>query len=304
MRKPLYVGQYFRIRHHTPDYGKDRGYAAHADILKRSMPGVLPHKQPVLGVGVSATSYEQVAEICDEWVAERRASGATEKAAKFVTVTSVHGIITGVFDKQFRAILNRADVTTPDGMPVVWAMRSFGVRGQTRVYGPDLMLVLCEHAARNGHRLFFYGARQETLDTMARRLTFRYPGLQIAGMISPPFRALTEAESEAHAREIRDSGADIVFVGLSTPKQERWMIANRERLPGLVLFGVGAAFDFHAGRIEQAPNWMQRNGLEWLFRVTREPQRLWKRYLLITTVFPPLWALQKLGILRFQTGEN
>lgn len=221
-----------------------------------------------------------------------------------VTVTSVHGIITGYFEQNFRNILNAADLATPDGMPVVWAMRSFGVEGQTRVYGPDLMMALCERAAVEGQRFFFYGARAETLEILSTRLTGKFPGLQICGMISPPFRELTQEEDDGFVQQILESGADIVFVGLSTPKQERWMIDHRNRLPGLALFGVGAAFDFHAGRVEQAPKWMQRAGLEWFFRLSREPSRLWKRYLLITTVFPPLWAMQKLRILRFQSGEN
>jgi N-acetylglucosaminyldiphosphoundecaprenol N-acetyl-beta-D-mannosaminyltransferase len=302
------VGQQFGIGHGEV-IEEPRARLSHAFILKNNAMGALPiddtlpRKQSVLGVGVSTTSYAGVSAICDRWVAERRA-GIPSQRARFVTVTSVHGIVSAFFEKRFRDILNQADLTTPDGMPVVWAMRSFGVAGQTRVYGPDLMLTLCASAAEKKHRLFFYGARLETLQTTAAKLTQKFPGLEIAGMISPPFRALTEAESEAYARQIRESGADIVFVGLSTPKQENWMIANRDRLPGLVLFGVGAAFDFHAGRVEQAPKWMQRNGLEWFFRLTREPTRLWKRYLLITAVFPPLWALQKLRILRFQTGEN
>ena len=266
-------------------------------------PVALPRKQSILGVGISATHYGQVADICSEWVNERRRA-SLQIPARMVTVTSVHGIITGYFEPAFRDIVNSADLATPDGMPVVWAMRSFGVLGQTRVYGPDLMMALCERAAVEGQRFFFYGARQETLDTLSKRLLEKFPGLQIRGMISPPFRALTTEEDEKFVRQIIDSGADVVFVGLSTPKQERWMMEHRSRLPGLALFGVGAAFDFHAGRVEQAPRWMQRSGLEWFFRLTREPSRLWKRYLLITTVFPPLWAMQKLRILRFQSGEN
>ncbi len=262
-------------------------------------PAALPSKQSVVGVGISATNYAQVAAICASWVNERR-SGSISPRARFVTVTSVHGVVTGFFDPRFREILNAADLATPDGMPIVWAMRSFGVKGQSRVYGPDLMLALCASAAAHGQRVFFYGARQDTLNALARNLTARFPGLQIAGAISPPFRPVTPGEDAAYVEQIQTSGADIVFVGLSTPKQEYWMMSHRDRLPGLVLLGVGAAFDFHAGKLEQAPSWMQRNGLEWFFRLTREPLRLWKRYLLITTVFPPLWALQKLKILRYQ----
>ncbi len=263
----------------------------------------LPRKQSVIGVGISATSYAQVAEICARWADEHR-QGIAPNRARFVTVTSVHGVIAGFFDRRFREILNAADMATPDGMPVVWAMRSFGVNGQTRVYGPDLMLELLRSAAQKGQRIFLYGARRQTLDALTARMTAKFPGLRIVGAISPPFRALTPEEDETYVRQMIEAQADIVFVGLSTPKQENWMIAHRDRLPGLVLFGVGAAFDFHAGSLEQAPAWMQRNGLEWFYRLTREPRRLWKRYLLITTVFPPLWAMQKLKILRYRSGEN
>ncbi len=260
---------------------------------------VLPRKQSVIGVGISATSYAQVAAVCAAWIADRRA-GAVSTRARFVTVTSVHGVVQAFLERRFRDILNAADMATPDGMPIVWAMRSFGVAGQNRVYGPDLMLALCASAADRQQKIFLYGAKPDTLDALRARLTARFRGLQIVGAISPPFRALTPEEDAAYVRQILDSGAEIVFVGLSTPKQENWMMDHRDRLPGLVLFGVGAAFDFHAGNLAQAPSWMQRRGLEWFYRLTREPRRLWKRYLLITTVFPPLWALQKLKILRYQ----
>jgi N-acetylglucosaminyldiphosphoundecaprenol N-acetyl-beta-D-mannosaminyltransferase len=260
-------------------------------------PATLPQKQSVIGVGISATSYRQTVDICEKWIAATH-EGGSAGPARFVTVTSVHGIVTAFFDKNFRSILNASDICTPDGMPVVWAMKSFGVSGQTRVYGPTLTLQLCERAAQAGHRIFLYGARESTLEALRSRLTQRFPGLAIVGMISPPFRPLTPLEDREYILQIRGSGADIVLVGLSTPKQEQWMISHREQLPGLVLLGVGAAFDFHAGKVEQAPPWMQRSGLEWFFRLTREPKRLWKRYLLITAVFPPLWAMQKLGILR------
>jgi N-acetylglucosaminyldiphosphoundecaprenol N-acetyl-beta-D-mannosaminyltransferase len=258
----------------------------------------LPPKHSVLGVGISATSYAEVTDICGAWVEQRR-QGANGPA-HFVTLTDGNGIVTGFFEKRFRQIVNSSDISTPDGMPVVWAMRSFGVSRQTRVYGPDLMLCLCERAASAGHRIFLYGARQDTLEALSHNLTRKFPGLTVCGMISPPFRPVTPEEDTAYVRQILDSGADIVFVGLGTPKQEAWMLAHRDKLPGLVLLSVGAAFDFHAGRIEQAPKWMQRSGLEWFFRLTREPRRLWKRYLVVVTMLPPLWALQKLRILRVQ----
>lgn len=253
-----------------------------------------PARQSVLGVQVSATTYEQVVSLCRDWIAQKGTD-----PARYICVTSVHGIMTAYRDASFRAMLNGADIVTPDGMPVVWAMRSFGVRGQQRVYGPNLMLALCEQAAALGHRVFLYGSTEDRVKALILQLTKRFPGLKIAGHECPPFRPLTTEEEEAAAMRIRESGADLVFIGLSTPKQEAWMVRMRRRLPGVVLVGVGAAFDFHAGTVRQAPAWMQNAGLEWLFRLLMEPGRLWKRYLSIVPVFLPLWALQRAGVLRF-----
>jgi len=267
-----------------------------------------PDKVSVVGVNISATSYREVADRCAAWIAEKRAwqngAGNTDApAARMICVTSVHGVMLAVADRSLRAILNSADVATPDGMPIVWALRSFQVRDQQRVYGPNLMLTMCEDAARLGHRIFLYGGRESTLAVLCKRLQARFPDLQIAGSFSPPFRPLTADEHSRISAMIRESGADIVFAGISTPKQERWMAAQRGQLPGVVMAGVGAAFDFHAGAVRQAPPWMQRNGLEWLFRLSVDPLRLWKRYLLVTPLFLPLWALQRAGILRFSERE-
>jgi len=258
-------------------------------------------KKNVLGVGISAVSYGDVVEACSRWIGERRAAlraGAPLPPARYLCVTSVHGVITAWKNPDLRSVLNRADGATPDGMPVVWALRSFGVRDQGRVYGPALMLKLCERAAANGYRVFLYGATGETLAVLAARLRRRFPGLNICGVYAPPFRPLTPEEDAACTRKTLASRADLVFVGISTPKQERWMADHAARLPGVVMVGVGAAFDFHAGRVRQAPAWMQQRGLEWFFRLCMEPRRLWRRYLLETPLFLPLWALQKLGILK------
>jgi N-acetylglucosaminyldiphosphoundecaprenol N-acetyl-beta-D-mannosaminyltransferase len=256
-----------------------------------------PIKQQVLGVGISPTSYEEVCRLCQAWVEQSRAARAdlVSEPARYVCVTSVHGIMTARSDAAFRRILNQADLATPDGMPVVWALRSFGCRTQQRVYGPTLMWALCEQAARQGHRIFLYGARPETLGALSRNLQTRIPGLAVAGMHAPPFRPLTAEEDTEVTRLILASEADLVFVGISTPKQEAWMSAHRATLPGVVMFGVGAAFDFHAGMLSQAPSWMQRNGLEWFYRLAVEPRRLWRRYLLQTPLFLPLWFLQLAG---------
>jgi N-acetylglucosaminyldiphosphoundecaprenol N-acetyl-beta-D-mannosaminyltransferase len=259
----------------------------------------VPEKQAVLGVGISATSYEEVCALCSEWIdqARERKSGANARPGRYVCVTSVHGIMTARSDAALRGIFNQADLATPDGMPVVWAMRSFGRRSQARVYGPTLMLALCEQAAGRGHRIFLYGARPETLSLLRDNLLSLHPALKIVGTYAPPFRPLTGEEDAEVTRTIRMSDADIVFVGISTPKQEKWMSAHQAALPGVVMFGVGAAFDFHAGRVSQAPAWMQRNGLEWFYRLLMEPRRLWRRYLLDTPLFVPLWFLQRAGLL-------
>ncbi|HLK67798.1 MAG TPA: WecB/TagA/CpsF family glycosyltransferase [Bryobacteraceae bacterium] len=250
-----------------------------------------PRKRRVAGVDISTTSYEEVAQYCAQWIAERGASSAVDRA-RYICVTSVHGIITAQDEPEVCEILNGADIATPDGMPVVWALRSFGEKQQQRVYGPTLMLHLCESAALHGHRIFLYGGVEESLRQLRARLEQRIPGIQIVGEYSPPFRELTPDENAQVERQILASGADLVFVGISTPKQERWMRAHRATLPGVVMVGVGAAFDFHAGRVRQAPPWMQRRGLEWFFRLWMEPARLWRRYVLVTPRFLPLWAMQ------------
>jgi N-acetylglucosaminyldiphosphoundecaprenol N-acetyl-beta-D-mannosaminyltransferase len=252
----------------------------------------LPEKQRVVAVGISKTSYGEVVELCRFWAQERKINPLSR--ARYICVTSVHGIIMAQDDAGVARYLNEADIATPDGMPVVWALRSFGHSKQQRVYGPTLMLEICRSAEVNGHRIFLYGGREDTLPVLFEKLIDRFPRLRIAGSYSPPFRALTEEEDLEICRSITDSGADIVFVGISTPKQEKWMYEHRSRFPGVTMIGVGAAFDFHAGRTKQAPSWMQRNGLEWLFRLSSEPARLWRRYLLITPRFIPLWARQRL----------
>jgi N-acetylglucosaminyldiphosphoundecaprenol N-acetyl-beta-D-mannosaminyltransferase len=257
---------------------------------------VLPGKQFVVGVGISKTSYAEVVEKCRQWAEQRALNGSSP--SHYVCVTSVHGIMLARDDASFSQILNSADIATPDGMPVVWALRSFGVRDQQRVYGPTLMLELCRSAAEHGHRIYLYGGQPEVLPLLEARLCREFPGLQMSGRHSPPFRPLSVEEDRQIQEAIRSSGAALIFVGLSTPKQERWMFEHRQAFPGATMVGVGAAFDFHAGRIPQAPGWMQRLGLEWLFRLATEPVRLWRRYLLITPRFLPLWLLQYLKTIR------
>ena len=252
-------------------------------------PSCTPPKLDVVGVQISTTSYDEVANACASWIA----TDAREAPARYICVTSVHGVMEARKDAAFRSILNGADIATPDGMPLVWALRSFGQQGQQRVYGPNLMLVLCEQAARMGHKIYIYGGRPETREILRTNLHDLFPTLIVSGSYSPPFRPLTASEDQEVCQIIREAAPDLIFVGISTPKQERWMYDHRSALSGTIMIGVGAALDFHSGRVKQAPGWMQRNGLEWFFRLTKEPNRLWRRYLLVTPGFLPCWAAQK-----------
>jgi N-acetylglucosaminyldiphosphoundecaprenol N-acetyl-beta-D-mannosaminyltransferase len=251
-----------------------------------------PPKVPVAGIGASRTSYTTAARLICDW-AERRES-------RYVTVTSAHGIVMARSDRRIRDILNSADLVTPDGMPVVWTMRMSGAAGQARVYGPTLMLHACAAAAERGVPVYFYGAVDSTLELLSDNLTRKFPGLRIAGAFAPPFRPLTRTEDADVVRRIRESEAGIVFVGLSTPKQELWMAEHVGSLKS-VLIGVGAAFDFHAGTLRQAPAWLQRRGLEWLFRLFVERRRLWRRYARIVPMFGAMALAQ---ILRNDRGES
>ena len=172
-----------------------------------------------------------------------------------------------------------ATLAVPDGQPLVWALRALGHPDATRVYGPDLMLRFCARAAHSRTPIYLYGGRTpEALEMLEARLRERLPGLRIVGGFSPPFRPLTPEEEQRAIAEINSSGAAVVWVGTGQPKQEKWMLHMRPRLSAPLLVGVGAAFDFHAGLVSQAPAWMQRSGLEWVYRLAREPRRLWRRY--------------------------
>ena len=246
-----------------------------------------PARVDVLGVGVSAIDVPTAVAIFDGWVArgERR----------YVCVSGVHGVMESRRDPSLRAIHNAAGLVTPDGMPLVWLSRLAGQAGVTRVYGPDLMLAYCAHGVAPGRRHYFYGGNAGVPELLAERLCARVPGLQVVGTHSPPFRPLTAAEDDDVVARINAAEPDVVWVGLSTPKQERWMAAHRARLHAPVLVGVGAAFDFHAGLKRQAPRWMQRGGLEWAFRLATEPRRLGPRYLVNNPLFVWHVARQLLG---------
>jgi N-acetylglucosaminyldiphosphoundecaprenol N-acetyl-beta-D-mannosaminyltransferase len=237
----------------------------------------LPGRTNILGVGVSAINMAQALDVIDDWIATR--------TPNYVCVSGVHGVTESLRSAELRAIHNGAGLVTPDGMPLVWLSRARGAHHVERVYGPDLLLACCARSEERGYRHFFYGGGDGVAERLAARLRERFPRLRVAGCLSPPFRPLRADEVEATARRIAASQPDIVWVGLSTPKQERWMHANVGRVGAPVLIGVGAAFDFHAGLKRQAPRWMQRSGTEWLFRLLCEPRRLWRRYLVNNPTF-------------------
>jgi N-acetylglucosaminyldiphosphoundecaprenol N-acetyl-beta-D-mannosaminyltransferase len=225
----------------------------------------------ILGVHVSAVSFDDAIDLISGWVlgGER----------KYVCVTGVHGVMESQDDPELMRVHNESGMTTPDGMPMVWCGRVAGARSMTRVYGPDLMERVVEMSQETGWSHFLYGAAPEVVDELEKNLLSKYPSIRIAGTHSPPFRALEDAEVLSDVKMLNSSGANIIWVGLSTPKQERWMARFRPLLDAEVIVGVGAAFDIHAGKLRQAPRWMQRSGLEWLFRLLIEPRRLWRRYL-------------------------
>ncbi|NMG72259.1 WecB/TagA/CpsF family glycosyltransferase [Parazoarcus communis] len=209
---------------------------------------------------------------------------AKSRQSRYVCICNSHSVVTATQDPVFRAVVNDADLATPDGAPVAWMLRKLGFGAQERINGPDLMWRYMEEAASRDESIFLYGGAEHTLQKLREVLASRFPNLKIAGAYSPPFRPLSVEEDNAIVSMINDSGAGTVWVSLGCPKQEKWMQDHRGRIFG-VMVGVGAAFDYHAGTIKRAPLWMQRNGLEWLHRLASEPRRLWRRYFVTNTLF-------------------
>jgi N-acetylglucosaminyldiphosphoundecaprenol N-acetyl-beta-D-mannosaminyltransferase len=247
-----------------------------------------PDTVTVLGVPLAVTDYERALDWIDAAVA------ADERS--YVCVCNVHTVSASDEDRELRGALQRSSLNVPDGQPLVWAMNALGTSLEDRVYGPELMARACARAAQTGQRFYLYGGRtQGALVQLALNLRQRYPGVRIVGGYSPPHRALTVEEQNAVATEINSSGADVVWVGIGVPKQEKWMAAMRDRLTPPVLIGVGAAFDFHAGLVPQAPSWLQNLGLEWAYRLLQEPRRLWRRYARYNPLFVARFAAQLLA---------
>jgi N-acetylglucosaminyldiphosphoundecaprenol N-acetyl-beta-D-mannosaminyltransferase len=250
-----------------------------------------PARINVLGVGISEINYRAALEQIRAAIAARRKG--------YVTVTGVHGVSESQTDPELRDIHNASFLSTPDGMPMVWMGKLAGSRVIDRVYGPDLMLMVLEAGRADGWRHFFFGGGEGVAGKLKASLEARFPGIEIVGTWTPPFRPLTGEEEEELAREVAAVRPDCFWVGLSTPKQERFMAAHLARLEATLMFGVGAAFDFHAGMVPQAPRWVQRAGLEWMFRLLKEPRRLWRRYLKNNPVFLGRVFLQLTGLRKY-----
>lgn len=246
-----------------------------------SMPNLT--SRAIVGMRVDATSYDDASERVMAW--------AAQGASRSVAVATVNNVMEAHDDRSFASVMDACDLVTPDGMPLVWALRALGVRGATRVYGPELTPLLLAQAARHGVPVGFYGGTDEVLEALRSRIERDLPTLEVAYAYAPPFRPLTPEEDAEVVEAIVASGCRILFVGIGCPKQERWIVEHRPAVPAVML-GVGAAFDFYAGRKRQAPGWMQRSGLEWVFRLATEPRRLWKRYLRHNPRFVALFAAQ------------
>ena len=231
----------------------------------------------ILGVGAMPMVLPQAVAILEKW--------RTEGRRDYVCCVSVHGLVSAQRDPSVRSALNGAGLATEDGMPLVWWSRRAGFSKAGRVCGPDLMEAMLSISAERGHRHYFYGGNPETIAKLVSNLHARFPGIIIAGHRSPPFRPLTEAEDAADVAEINAARPDFVWVGLGMPKQEKWMAAHLGRIHAAAMLGVGAAFDFHAGVKPRAPRWMQRSGVEWMFRLASEPRRLGHRYVIDNAVF-------------------
>ena len=237
----------------------------------------------ILGMRVDASNYDKAAAQIVEWGGRRE--------SRYICIAAVNNVVEAHKCPEYRELMNQSDFTTSDGMPLVWGLRRLGIPEATRVYGPDLTPVICEHAARAGVGVGFYGGTPELLDELVSNLTTRYPGLRVTYRWAPPFRPLTEREEAEVVTAVNNSDTGVLLVGLGAPKQEQLMARLRGEITATMV-GVGAAFDFLAGKKPQSPEWMQRAGLEWLFRLTTEPKRLWRRYLLGNPRFAVFFAAQ------------
>lgn len=256
----------------------------------------IKNRANVLGVGVHAIDLPTAASIIE--------SAVREGTKGYVCVTGVHGVMEAQNDPEFRQILNHALLVTPDGMPTVWVGRMQGNSTMKRVFGPDLMLEVCRRSAGSGIRHFLYGGKPGIADELAERLRQMCPGIEVVGTFTPPFRPLLPAETLTLEGQLESTLPDIIWVGLSTPKQEKFMAANFRQLSCKIMIGVGAAFDIHTGHVKDAPQWIKDAGLQWAHRLCQEPRRLWKRYLLNNSAFLAGLFLQFAGLRRYPLSDD
>lgn len=247
----------------------------------------------VLGVKIAALQISDVIRQMQTWISQRDGS-------HFIAVVNVHMVMEAQHDPSFRKVLETAALRVPDGMPLIWVGRLRGHQLQRRVCGPDLLVDFCQQTQEMGYRHFFYGGEPGVPEKLAEKLKKQFPGLNVVGSYSPPFRLPTTAEDACQVEMIRLAAPDVLWVGLGCPKQERWISEHRDRLGVPVLVGVGQAFDIHSGRSKRAPSWLREHGLEWVYRLAVEPRRLWRRYLVYNSQFIAFESLEILGLKRFR----
>lgn len=262
------------------------------DVISTSRSGVSHAHANVLGVRISAVNMADAVALAEQWIAARRPG--------YICMTGVHGVMEAHGDQELLRVLNSAALNAPDGMPMSWVGRFQGYSEMDRVFGPDFMMEICRRSVSTGYRHYLCGGRPGVADALRNALQMKFPGICVVGTYTPPFRDLTASEEQELIAGVRAAKPDIVWVGLSTPKQERFMAAWLGRLETPLMVGVGAAFDYHTGNIRDAPQWVKRAGLQWLHRLAQDPARLWRRYLRNNPAF--LWhiALQLTGLRKYE----
>lgn len=246
-----------------------------------------------IGIDVDVITYDQLFATCHEWLQDKTTR------SKHVSCVNVNCVVESHLDPDIKAVFSKADISGPDSMPFVYWMRLLTGQPCDRLYAPDIILNLCQVAVQRNYRLYLYGGAEGVPEAMQQFLEAKFPGVNIVGAYSPPFRPLTAEEDAALCDEINRLQPDFIIVGLGSPKQDRWIQDHLTKIPGTIMIASGAAFDFFSNRITQAPYWIQRSGFEWLFRLTQDPQRLWKRYTVYNIVFVWNFLLQVLRLKRF-----
>lgn len=254
-----------------------------------------PQKVNVLGTGISIVNFNSFFKALDQWI--------ENKKGNYVCVTGMHGVMESMKDENLRSIHNKAGMATPDGMSMVWYAKLKGIKNMERVCGPDLFPSVCEYSVKKGYTHFFYGGAEGVPELLKEKMTARYPGLKVVGTYSPPFRPLTTEEDQAIINRINALNPTFVWIGISTPKQEKWMHDHQGKLNNSIMFGVGAAFDMHSGIKQRGPKWIQKSGFEWLYRLCQEPKRLGKRYLVNIPRFIFFSFIHIIGIYKLKPIE-